>query len=173
MVGRTLSAAATQSLTAETTGEVWLYLITINHADLPAPIRLVSNVEDIVSNGETYVGLPFAIELPDEGERAGEARIRVDNVRREITEWVRSMTGPPTVDIQVILADSPDTIELEISGLTMRDVTYDAVAVTGYLRAEDLTVEPVAEIITPARFPGLFSIGFALLALAHSGFQFA
>ena len=156
MAGRQLSAAATASLVAEETAEVWLRLIVITHANLAVPIRLVDNIEDIVSNGATFVALPFELELPDEGERPGEARIRVDNVDRRIVEAIRSITTPPQVTIQIILASDPDAIELEIPTLTLRDATYDLTAVTGFLRFEDITVEPVAESITPARFPGLF-----------------
>jgi hypothetical protein len=152
----TLSSAATASIHAEDTDEVWLVLLTINHADLDAPIRVVNNTEDIVSGGVTYIALPFELELPDQGERPGEARIRVDNVNRAIVEAVRTIQSPPSVEFKIVLASQPDTIEYQHSGLTMRDVTYDLASVQGYLRYEDLSTEPVADIITPSRFPGLF-----------------
>lgn len=156
MTGRTLSSAAQAAILDEESDEVSLHLVTIEHDDLDAPIRIVDNIEDITSNGETFVGLPFRLELPDEGDRPGEARITVDNVDRRIAEAVRSITTPPSVTIQVVLASQPDTLELELSGMTLRDVTIDAGAVTGYLRFEDLSVEPIAEAITPSKFPGLF-----------------
>lgn len=156
MTGRTLSPAMTAAIAAESTDECPLMLVTIAHDDLDAPIRVVNNIENITSNGETFIGLPFAIELPDEGDRPGEARISVDNVNRAIAEAVRSISTPPDVTIQVILASQPDTIDLELTGLKMRDVTMDASAVTGYLRFEELTVEPVAATMTPSRFPALF-----------------
>lgn len=155
MTGRTLSPAMETAIAAEESDECPLVLVTIEHDDLPEPIRVVNNIEDIVSNGATFVGLPFEIELPDEGERPGEARIRVDNVDRRIVKAVRSIQTPPDVTVQVILASQPDVIDMEITGLKLRDTTTDAAAVTGYLRFEDLTVEPVAAMITPARFPGL------------------
>ena len=40
---------------------------------LEAPIRVVNNIEAVTSNGNEFVALPFDIELPDEGERPGEA----------------------------------------------------------------------------------------------------
>lgn len=156
MSGRALSLVATASLVEEATDEVWLVLIEITHADMAQTIRVVNNTEAIVSNSQTFVGLPFAIEFPDEGERPGEARISIDNVNRQIVEAVRSISTPPNVKLQVILASQPDTIEFELDGLKLRDVTYDAAQVQGYLRFEDLVTEPVAALITPERFPGLF-----------------
>lgn len=151
-----LSSAAIASMHAEDTDEVWLVLLTISHDDLDAPIRVVNNTEDIVSDGLTYIALPFELELPDQGERPGEARIRIDNVNRAIVEAVRTIQAPPNVAFKIILASQPDVIEYEHSGLTLRDVTYDVASVQGYLRYEDLTSEPVADTITPSRFPGLF-----------------
>lgn len=154
---RSLSPTAVASVHAEETDEVWLYLVRIDHDDLATPIRVVSNMEDIVSNGETFVGVPFELTLPDETpDGPGEARLRIDNVDRVIVNTVRLIQTPPTVRIQVVLASDPDTIECELDNLTLRDATWDASFVEGRLRFEDLVVEPVAEIITPARFPGLF-----------------
>lgn len=156
MSGREFSVTATAALVAEETDEVFLDLLIIDHADLAAPIRLVRNMENITHLGQTYIGMPFDIELPDEGERPGEARVSVDNVSREITNAIRSITSPPTVVYRLIVASDPDVIEYELSGLTLRDVTYDIGVVQGYLRYEDLTVEPVADTITPSRFPSMF-----------------
>lgn len=156
MTGRVLSTAATRALTAEETEEVFLVLVKISHGDLVSAIRVVNNIEAIEHDGETYVGLPFEIELPDEGDRPGEARLSVDNVDRRIVEAVRTISTPPSVTIKVVLASQPDVIEYQLDGLTMRDVSYDAATVQGYLRYEDLSTENVADIIVPSRFPGLF-----------------
>ncbi|MCL4715450.1 MAG: DUF1833 domain-containing protein [Hyphomonadaceae bacterium] len=156
MTGRVLSAPATAAIAAEETDEVFLVLVGIDHVDLVQPIRVVNNVEPVDSGGETYVGLPFEIELPDEGERPGEARLSVDNVDRRIVEALRTVQSAPTVEIKVVLASQPDVIEYELSGLTLRDTTYDVATVQGYLRYEDLSIDPVADMITPSRFPGLF-----------------
>ncbi|NDC57532.1 MAG: DUF1833 domain-containing protein, partial [Alphaproteobacteria bacterium] len=78
---RSLSATAVASLTAETTDEVWLPLVTISHADLSSPIRVVANNENITSRGNTFIGYPFEIELPSQNDQSpGEARLRIDNV---------------------------------------------------------------------------------------------
>jgi len=154
---RSLSATAVASLTAETTDEVWLPLVTISHADLSSPIRVVANNENITSRGNTFIGYPFEIELPSQNDQSpGEARLRIDNVDASIVAAIRTITGPPTVTIEVILASAPNTVEIALPAMTMRDVSYDAATVEGTLRFEDITVEPVAALITPQRFPGLY-----------------
>lgn len=160
MPGRVLSAPATAAIAAEETDEVFLVCVKISHADLVAPIRVVNNIEDITRTEDAvsvdYVGLPFEIELPDEGERPGETRLSVDNVDRRIVEAIRTIQSPPDVEIRVVLASQPDVIEYELTGLTLRDATYDVSTVQGYLRFEDLQVENACDTITPSRFPALF-----------------
>lgn len=160
MPGRDLSAAATAAIMAEETEEVFLTLVKIDHEDLAEPIRVVNNIEPIERTEDgvlvEYVGLPFEIEFPDEGERPGEARISVDNVDRRIVEAIRSIQSPPSVEVRVVLASQPDIVEYELTGLSLRDVPYDVATVQGYLRYEDLTIESVADTITPSRFPALF-----------------
>lgn len=157
MTTRDLSQTALHSASAEETEEVWLCLLTIEHDDLAAPIRVVNNIEDIVSRTNTYLGCPFEIDEPgDDPNGPTDARLKVDNVSKEIVTAVRLISSPPTVTIEVILASDPDNLEYSIPYLTLRDASWDASFVQGTLRFEDLSVEPVAETITPGRMPGLF-----------------
>ena len=154
---RVLSAAAVASLDAEETDEVWLVLLTITHPDLTDTIRLVNNIENVESQGYTFIGLPFEIELPSEGERPGEARLKVDNVNREIVEAIRTIgLVPPQVQIQLVLASQPNQLEYQVPVMTLRDASYDVSYVSGVLRFEDITTEPVCDTQTPQRFPALF-----------------
>lgn len=157
MIGRILSPAAVASLTTENTEEVWLVTLTIRHDSLATPIRVVNNNEDVVSGGHTYIGLPFAIELPGEdAEEPGTASIQIPNVDREIVAAGRSIFGPAACDIRVVLASQPDTVEVEFVGLTLRDMEWDTSTVRGRLRFETIVTEPLTLTITPGRFPGLF-----------------
>lgn len=153
---RSLSAAAVASLNAPQTGEVWLVLLTIANAGMTT-IRVVNNTEDIVSRGNTYQAFPFELELPGEDpDSPSSARLRIDNVDKRIVEAVRSISTPPEVTIEVILASQPDTVEIAYSSLTMRSVEYDVNSVRGELVFESIYSEPVTLTITPNRFPGLF-----------------
>lgn len=153
---RTLSAAAVASLNAQESGEVWLVLLTISNPGITT-IRVVNNTEDIVSRGNTYQAFPFEIELPGQDpDTPASARLRIDNVDKRIVEAVRSITTPPQVTIEVVLASQPDTVEIAYSNLTLRSAEYDVDSVRGELTFESIFSEPVTLTITPNRFPGLF-----------------
>lgn len=154
---RTLSQRALESAFAAQTDEVWLMLVTIEHPSIAEPLRFVNNYESVTSRGEVYVAFPFEVELPGEdAENPGEARLRIDNVDRQIVDTIRTITSPPSVTFEVVLASQPNTVEASFSGLTLRQVEYDALVVTGTLRFEDIVTEPLSVQMTPARFPGMF-----------------
>ncbi len=157
---RTLSSSALGALVNDYTDEVFVVLLKLEHDDLAAPIRVANNNADIVrteTTSVTYIGVPFEIELPPEdADEPGAATISIPNVDRSVTAAVRAISTPVTATIMVVLASSPNTVEVEYTGLTMREVVYDAEMVTGILRFETLVIEPITFTITPARFPGLF-----------------
>lgn len=154
---RTLSTAALRSAFAENTDKVWLVLLTVTHADLPESIRVVRDYANITSNGNLFVAFPFEIELPDEDpDRPTQARLSIENVDRTIIRSLRAITSPCDVTIQLVLSDTPDTIEVEYVGMKLRNVQYDAGTITGELSFEDIMTEPVTLEMTPQWFPGLF-----------------
>jgi hypothetical protein len=156
-MSRTLSPAARRSANAAETDEVWLVLLTFTHASLEEPLRFVNNYASVESRGDLFIAFPFEIELPGEdAEGLTDARIRIDNIDRQIVRAVREMAEPPDVTIEIVLASQPDTVEAAFDGLVMRDVGYDAVMVTGVLRFEQIMQEPVTLQMTPSRLPGLF-----------------
>lgn len=156
-MARSLSNAATTSIHAQETGEVWLVLLTISHSTLPTPIRVVNNNEDITSRGNIYQAFPFEIILPSQDpDGIPRASLRFDNVDRTAISIIRGVEFPPNVTIEVILASQPDTIEVSFPNLTLRNVKYDAEAIEGELLFENLFSEPVTLTMTPSRFPGLF-----------------
>ena len=165
MTFRTLSPAAVASLTTENTDEVWLVLLTITHPSLADPILIANNNEDVFSTAgpsagvieDRFIGCPFSIELPGEdADEPGTSMISVPNVDREIVVAARSITGSADVVITVVLASSPNTIEVQFPGLSLSEVDWDAATVRGKLRFESIVTEPVTLTITPERFPGLF-----------------
>jgi hypothetical protein len=118
---------------------------------------VVNDNVDVVHQGWTFNGYPFEVELPPESQdRPMIARIRIDNTERLIVDEVRTIAGPPSVTLRVVLADQPDVIEVEYAGMRLRNVTWDAGEISGDLVYEDILFEPVCEQMTPARFPGAF-----------------
>ena len=152
-------------MSEENSGEVWLVLLTIQHPDLSGPIYIANNNEDVTSSAQkdgdgnpvTFIGIPFELSLPGEdGEQPGIAQVTIPNVTQEVVNVVRTIELPPVVTIQVVLASQPDLIEIDYTGLTMRQCNWDADVIRGSLQFEIITIEPVALLITPERFPGLF-----------------
>lgn len=143
---------------AQETADVWLVLLTIDHPDLSAPIRVVNNKTDITSGGDLFVGFPFDIELPsDAEEEPPQAKLTIDNVSREIGQALRIITSPATVLMELILASDPDTIEVSWPGFILDNTKWDALSVSGRLSTENFTAEPYpAGTFSPAGFPGLF-----------------
>lgn len=157
-MARSVSNTLTAAVNAQETGEVFLVLLTLDHADLAAPIRVVDNNEDIVSGGDTYVAFPFELTLPSDVEgRVPSARLVVDNVDRQIVQAVRSVSSAVDVTIEVILASDPDTIEAGPFTAKLRNIDYDAAQVSGDLVFEEVLSQPYpGQSFNPATTPGLF-----------------
>lgn len=154
---RTLSSRALDSAFSAQTDDVWLTLLTIEHESLSEPLRFVNNFASLTSRGNVYVAFPFELEFPEQdAESPGEARITIDNIDRQIVNTIRGISSPPDLTLEVVLAATPDTVEASFSGMTLRNVQYDALKVSGTLRFEDIVTEPVSVQMTPARFPGMF-----------------
>jgi len=153
-----LNKAAKIALFAPQTSKVFLTLLTIDHADLGAPLRFVNDNVDVTSNGDLYSAFPFEVILPP--ERADEltvGRLRIDNIDRGITSTLRSISTAPSAAIQVVLSSDPDTVQLGPLNFTWRIADYDVSTVEGDLRFEELLGEPFpGDRVTPNTFPGVF-----------------
>lgn len=157
-MSRSVSLTLRQAANAPETGEVFLVLLTIDHPDLPVPLRVSSDGVDTLSRGETFVACPFGLTLPDDGdERPPKARLTIDNVDRAIVKAVRGITTAPRVLIEVVLASDPDLVEASFPDFELQEARFDALTVEGELGLESFFREPYpAQRFTPAGFPGLF-----------------
>lgn len=156
---RTLSATAAQAIFSSETSEVFVMLLTISHAALSPSLRFCSDAVDVVSNGDTYLGgWPFRIALPMEADdQIPTVQLQIDNVDRRILEGIRMLTSPPTITLQVVLASTPNTVEAGPFSMTLRNVEYDALVISGNLTYEDVLNEPWPQFrFTPNYYPGAF-----------------
>ena len=138
--------------------ECFILLVTIAHDDLAVPIRVTSDGVDTVSRGNTFISFPFDIDLPSSSsERAPQARIVIDNVDRQIVQAVRSISSPPSVLMEIVLASDVETVEIDWPDFELIDVNYDHLTVEGLLTQERFLTEPYPfQQMTPKHFPGLF-----------------
>lgn len=156
-MARSLSSAARQALFAQQTGEAIIILLTLTEASLPAPIRVCTAGEDVVSNGETYQAFPFEITMPDDTDEAPPTvRLTIDAVDRRIIEAVRAAEGAIAVQMQIVFSSDLDQVEVMLGEFKLTEVEYSALSVEGTLSFEDILSEPYpADTFTPAKFPGM------------------
>lgn len=156
-MSRSLSTAAKQAIFAQQTNETFLMLLTISHTDITT-IRAVNNQEDITSNGDLYQAFPFRFTLPSEDEDIlPQVTLQIDNVSKLLVAGVRSVASKLNVQLDVILADTPDTIEMGPLSFKMIQVNYDADLLTGTCNFHDILNQPYpAGSYVPPDYPGLF-----------------
>lgn len=153
-----VSPATMQALMAQETDRVLLICLTLEHASLATPIRLVRDRADLLRAAGNFIGFGFDVALPDErDDQLPTVQLTIDNVDRSITAAIEALNSEPTVTMEVVPAEDPDTIEAGPFVLTLQSVTYDALSVRGQLGYEDVLNEPFPEgTFTPKDFPGLF-----------------
>ena len=155
---RTVSATLKAEAFAQHSGEVYIALLVISHADITT-LRFAANSENVSSGGNTYIAYPFDIRLPQErDDQPPQVPIVIDNVDRAIVDEIRTLTGPPDVTLSVVLASDPDVVEYGPIETTLRNVDWNFGTITGDLQAEDLLNESYpGDAFTPQNAPGLFT----------------
>lgn len=154
---RTLSTVARTAIYAQQTGEVFLFLLELDHDSFTQPIRIVNDYNNITSNGNVYTAFPFEITLPKDSEEVSKSILTIDNVSRTLIDEIRSIDTGLSVAITVVLASSPDTIEVGPFNFTLTNVIYNAMVIRGDLNYENILNQNYPkETFTPQNHPGLF-----------------
>lgn len=166
----TISVNFRESAYASETGRVPILLITFDHADLVAPIRISTDptervletdtqvVWGTISRGDTFAFFPVSIRLPDDTDSGpGQMQIELDNVDRAMTEAIREIHSPLSVKVELVMDNAVDTVDLTWPEYTLRNIQYNATTITGTMTLENLTSEPFPGVsFTPATTPGVF-----------------
>lgn len=154
-----MSAGMVKALLGRETDQVIVFLLTINHASLAAPLRLCTGMagDDVVSGGNTYTAAPFDISWVSDGEQAPSAQLTALNVDRAVGQALESLTSPADVTIQAVLASSPDTVERTAAYLQLRNARWNAVQLTADITRKAISTEPFPRFrISPLYFKALF-----------------
>ena len=169
-----LSQSAIRAMFASETSEALILLITITDpTDLANPIRLADSytnriaslttdsevIYGVTSNNKDYIFLPLELNLPGEQEAgAGQCSLTLNYVTSEAIQLIREkLTSPVSVQIDLVLASTPNQIECSFSGFKITNVSYSAEQITLDLNMVSLSREPFPSFtFTPANFPGLF-----------------
>lgn len=170
---RLVSLNARQAADAIGSDEVEVVLFHITHPDLSEPVRLsTDNTERLSvdplrycthSTWQTDDGSPFLFVLAsalvpdDKADAPTTAKLFLANLDNSIASLLRSFTEPASVDMAVVLASSPDLVEMEALGMKLvsADGSGDQVSIS--LSRDPLTAEPwPSGKMTRSRFPGLW-----------------
>ena len=146
----------TTAVNASTTNSAFFFLLTITSGELP-PLRVVNNLEDVVSRGETFMAYPFALVLgSDAPDTQPSVQLTIDAVDQQVIEYIRNLETPPEILLELVLSTSLNTVDKSIDFLRLSNVTYDAFTITGTLLPVDfLSQQAVGFNYTGAEFPGL------------------
>lgn len=155
---RVLSNRALGAVMAQHTNEAFILLLTLTYPATGEVFRAALNTENIVSNGNVYTATYFDITLPTTGNQAPQgAQITIDNVDERFIGLLRNITTPLQVTLQVVLASTPDAVEMELTDLVLREADWDESTITGTLASEDpLNQAFPAHFYDPRSFQGIF-----------------
>lgn len=168
---RNITQRTRNAVMPEVSPFIKVYLLTIYHRDLQEPIRVSSDATvrlsetqeyvayGTISNGLQYVYAGFeAALLNDEAGAIPQVQISIPNAHRNIIEGIESMgSGLVKVDLQMVFADIPDVVQVDIKGLYLTQITYDESTISGTLSRDILFNEPFpTRSFTPQEYPFLF-----------------
>jgi len=171
---RRLSLNARLAQDTASSAEIEVVLLMVEHPALTAPIRLSTDNADRISTEpliygtrSTWMGSnpltePFrwilaSAQVPSDLEDApAAATIVLEAVTNEIATLLRSFGNRATVHMAVVLASSPDLIELEYRDLRLISAEGDAGEVSLSLSREPIEEERFPWLrFTKERFPGV------------------
>ena len=107
---------------------------------------------------EPFLFILASTDIPSDLEDApAAANIIVENVDCDIAALLRSFTDRPKVHMAVVLAGSPDFVEVEFRGMVMVAADGNAGSVSLQVSRAPVEEESVPmDRFTKDRFPGLF-----------------
>lgn len=155
-----LSQPTAAALQRVNDGQGLLILLSIEHPSLSGPVKVVSDTRSVISNGETYTPLPFAITLPnDKNKEVPRARLQVDNVGRELTGELERL--PPGAALQatirVVYRATPNFIDYEFTS-PLSNIKVDQLTVTATMGPDDIMRRPATLLrFDPITAPALFA----------------
>lgn len=152
-------SVGTRRAISATSGEAPRILLEITHADLSAPVRVVGDNDNLTHQDNLFVAMEFDIDLPSDMEKqVPRAQLGMDNVGRELTQWLEVSDGGEGAQVRVmqVMRDEPDVVEWEAT-LDLSSVDMDMQRINGALGFEDLLNKPgVLLRYDPRTAPGLF-----------------
>lgn len=142
---------------ANTVGQV--ELLEVTNPSFSGPMLICNDVQDFVSQGKAYIGLPFGFTLPDDvSGSAPRMRLSMDNVGRGVSdELERRQPGTTTMAKLIIVGrDTPDRHE-HVFWLPMSSVSISGASAQASCSVDEITRQAACkQMATPFTLPGIF-----------------
>ena len=136
-----------------------LTALEIRHPAVAAPVRVINDSEERTIEGSRYIALRFDARLADDVEgQAPQAELGIDNVGRELTQWIEAAGGGTGATVRVMqVLDIPDPeVEWELT-MDVAGMQLDAERVTARLGFDPLLGRAAVTLRhDPQTSPGLF-----------------
>ena len=140
--------------------EAFLWLLTFTDFQTNIVLRAVNNLESITSRGDVFEPFPFDIVLPpDDGQKPQNLKLNFSNVGQELMKLVREYPpgSNPIVKFELVLSNSPDTVEKVIDFMEVLVVNYNALGISFELGASSIFARKTCTgTYNQIEFPGLF-----------------
>lgn len=159
-MAREVSATALQAMLAQRTAEVFIPCLKIDHPSFAAPYRIAFNTETLHRTEGDYLPFAFQCNLPDQMEDSTpQVKVTIDNTDLAISDAIRTVSGRPSVTMDVVLASSPNTIEAGPFEYSLLDATASTDAIQGTLGYEDdvFAQQVPGQNYLPTNSAGLFT----------------
>lgn len=136
-----------------------LTALEIRHPAVPLPVRVVNDTENRRIEGNDYIALRFDARLADDiAGQAPQAEIAIDNIGRELTQWIEAAGGGmgATARVMLVLATPNSPVEWELT-LDVAGIAVDQQRVTARLGFDPLLGAAAVRLRhDPQTSPGLF-----------------
>ena len=155
-----LSASAIAKLQNEIVDVAFLWLVTISHADLPTPLRMVRDYVPLTSRGNVFTPYPHMdIGFPSDTEdQPPRQTIVLEDVAQIFTPALRALatTTPPILLIELVMEGEPNTVQDSWTA-EIREAQGDGISIEAELRTDAILGVGAPTIsYTPSLFPGMF-----------------
>jgi len=107
---RNVTLSIRKELEAQFSPEANLIFLTITHALLAQPIRVVNDTKTFIYGGNTFIGFPFDIQIYSDDEQPPKAQLAIQNIDSTIGDSIRTLTTPPRLKLEML-----STLDFNIS----------------------------------------------------------
>lgn len=134
-------------------------LLEVTNPSFSGPMRICNDVQDFVSKGVSYIGLPFAFTLPDDvSGQAPRMQLTMDNVGRGISdELERRQPDTTTMAKLIIVARDTPEVHAHVFWLPITRISISGASASATCSVDELMRQSACkQIANPFTLPGLF-----------------